>query len=112
RPCRPSHEGICELLIADSGLRSMARIDCCVIVQLEQAAPDRMDESVEVPSWKLCPSDCLVEESVTCQDVSVAGQADAAVRMAWSVGNRDRLISAVQAVTVFELASDHGRRWT
>src|SRR5712691_1345387 len=83
--CSLSYEWICKLLITDCSLRSMPRIDSSIIVQIEEFLPNRVNKRVEVSSWKIGSADGLVEESITSQNVSVAGQTDAARRMARSV---------------------------
>src|SRR5712691_808050 len=91
QPCSFSHEWIRKLLIADCSLRSMSRIDNGVIVQLEEPISNRMDERVEVSSWKISPAYRLVEESVAGKNVALAGQADTTRRMPWSVENLNSL---------------------
>src|SRR2546426_2161120 len=91
-PCGPSYEWICELLIANRSLRSMARIDSGGIVQLEEPLSDRMHEGLEVSSWKIGSADGLVEQGITCKDVTVACEADATGRVAWSVENMNRSV--------------------
>src|SRR5712664_4226465 len=81
--CGFSYEWVCKLLVTDCSLRSMSRIDSGVIVQFEEFLSNRMDECVEVSSRKIGSADGLVEESITSQDISIAGHADAAARVAW-----------------------------
>src|SRR5713101_7948132 len=87
----------------------MSRIDSGVIVQLEEPLPDRVNEGLEISTWKISPAYRLVEESITGQNIPVARQADAPGRMARSVENPDRLVSHLQRVAVFEVAVNLGR---
>src|SRR5216110_1021080 len=91
QPCSLSYKRIRQLLITNRSLRSVARIDSSGVVQLEEPLSDRMHEGLEVSSWKIGSADGLVEQGITSKDVTVAGEADAAGGMAWSVENVNRL---------------------
>src|SRR5437899_12339231 len=93
QPCGLPYKRICQLLITNRGLGSVAGIDNCIIVQFEESLPDRANKDLEVSPRKIGSADGLVEESITSQDVTVAGQADAAGRVTGSVENPNRLVS-------------------
>jgi len=89
----------------------MSRIDRGVIVQLEELLHDRMDERVEVSSWKIGPSDGLVEESITSQYVTFAREADTSWRMSWSMEDTNLLVPYTLNITIFEVAVNLGWGW-
>src|SRR5437660_7114640 len=95
QPCSLSYKRICQLLITNRSLGPVAGIDNCLIVQFEESLPDRANKGLEVSPRKIGSANGLVEESITSQNVTIAGQADAARRVTGRVKNPNRLVSQV-----------------
>src|SRR5205807_6096725 len=92
QPCSLSYKRICQLLITNRGLGSVAGIDNCIIVQFEESLPDRANKDLEVSPRKIGWPDGLVEETISSQDLTVAGRADAAGRATGGVEKPNRLV--------------------
>src|SRR5437667_10617613 len=100
QPCSLSYKRICQLLITNRSLGPVAGIDNCLIVQFEELLPDRANKGVKVSPRKIGSANGLAEESITSQNVTIAGKAYATGRVTGRVKNQDRLVYLFEGFSV------------